>query len=99
MPSRAASASIWSCRRFDGQGGVGDGAVEVLAHLVLVDHLPDGDADLVGTGQSARGDAGDDRGEQLLGGREQFVAFAGAFGRQYRVAAGDEPLAGVVGVG
>jgi hypothetical protein len=55
----------------DGEGGVGDDAVKVLAHLVLIDYRPDGDADLGGTGQSTRGDAGNDRAQQLLGGREQ----------------------------
>ena len=34
----------------------------------------------------------------VLGGGEQVVAFAGAFGGQYWVAAGDQPFAGVVGV-
>ena len=35
----------------------------------------------------------------MLGGGEQVVAFAGAFGGQQWVAAGDQPLAGEVGVG
>ena len=67
---------------FDGQAGVGDGAVKVLAHLYLSMTLPDRDADLVGAGQSAGGDAGNDRGQQVFGGGQQFVAFAGAFGGQ-----------------
>ena len=83
----------------DGQAGVGDGAVKVLAHLVFADDLADRFADSAGTGQPACGNAGNDRGEQFLGGGEQFVAFAGAFDGQERVAAGDQPLAGVVGVG
>ena len=41
-------------------------------------------------------DPGDEGGEQLLGGGEQFLAGAGAVGGQDRVAAGDQPLAGEV---
>ena len=44
-------------------------------------------------------DGGGDRGESGLGGDQQLVAFAGPLGGQGRVAAGDEALAGVVGVG
>ena len=43
---------------FDGQAGVGDGVVEVLGHLVFVDHLADRDADGVTAGQPAGGDPG-----------------------------------------
>ena len=45
------------------------------------------------------GHGGDGRGEQRLGGGEQVVAFAGALVGQGGVAAGDQPFAGVVGVG
>jgi hypothetical protein len=72
--------------------------VEVLAHLVLVDDRADRDADLVGAGQPARADAGDDGFQQFVGGGQQVVAFAGAFGGQQWVAAGDQPLAGELGV-
>ena len=41
---------------------------------------------------------GDDRASSRLGGVQQLVAFAGAFGGQGGVAAGDQPFAGVVGV-
>ena len=49
--------------------------------------------------QPAGGDAGGDRGEQLLGGREQVLALAGALVGQDRVAAGDQPFAGEVVAG
>jgi len=39
---------------------------------------------------------GDDGDQQLLGGGEQVLALAGAVGGQDRVAAGDQPLTGVV---
>jgi len=39
---------------------------------------------------------GDEGGEQLLGGGEEFGAGAGPVGGQDRVAAGDQPLAGEV---
>ena len=61
--------------------------------------MPRADPDVVGAGQGAATDAGHDLVEQCLGGVEQGAAFAGAFGGQQRVAAGDQPLAGVVGVG
>ena len=41
-------------------------------------------------------DAGDDRGEEFLGGGQQLVAGAGAVGGQDGVTAGDQPLAGEV---
>jgi hypothetical protein len=47
----------------------------------------------------SRGDGGGDRGEQGLGGGEQLAAFAGPFGGQGGVAAGDQPLVRVVRVG
>ena len=71
----------------------------MLAGLVLADHLADLDADRPGAGQPAGLDPGDDRGEQLLGGGQQVLARAGAVGGQDRVAAGDQPLAGVVRAG
>ena len=81
---------------FDGQGGIGDGNGEVLAGLVPADHLADLDPDGPGAGKPAGGHAGDDGGEQFLGGGEQVFAVAGAVGGQDRVAAGDQPLAGEV---
>src|SRR4029077_14429400 len=83
---------------FGGEAGVGDPVVEVLAHRVLVDDLADRDADGVGADGTAGVDAGDDRIQEFGGRVEQLFAFAGAFGRQCRVAAGDQPLTGVVGV-
>ena len=45
-----------------------------------------------------RGDPVGDAGEQFVGRGQQLGAFAGTFGRQRGVAAGDQPFAGVVGV-
>ena len=83
-----------------GEGEVAGADVEevVLAHLAPVDDLPDPDADLVGVDEPAGGDRGGDGGQVGVGGREQGGAFPGAFVGQRRVAAGDQPLAGVVGV-
>ncbi|HEY3653273.1 MAG TPA: hypothetical protein VGL33_35280 [Streptosporangiaceae bacterium] len=64
--------------------------------LISADHLARLDADRPGALESARGDAGDERGEQLLGGGQQVFPLAGAVGGQVRVAAGDQPLAGEV---
>ncbi len=80
----------------DGQAGIGDGDGEVLAGLVLADHLADLDADRPGAGEPAGLDAGEEGGEQLLGGGQQVLADPGAVGGQDRVAAGDQPLAGEV---
>src|SRR5262249_38090951 len=82
----------------DGQGGVGDGDGEVLAGLVLADHLAGLDADLVLPGQPPRIDAGDEGLEELPGGAGQLLAGAGAVFGQRWVAAGDQPLTGVVRV-
>jgi hypothetical protein len=71
----------------------------VLAGVVLVDHLADGDPDLRGAGQPSGLDAGGDGGQQPFGRLQQVLAFAGAIGGQDRVAAGDQPLAGVVRAG
>jgi hypothetical protein len=80
----------------NGEAGVGDGDVEVLGHLVLVQDLAGLLADLGGAGEPAGRSAGGDRGEQLLGGRQEGLALAGALAGQGRVAAGDQPLAGEV---
>ena len=74
---------------------VGKGDVEVLAGLVLADHLADGDPDLGGATQPPSR-AGSEVGEQLAVGGQQVLALAGAFFGQDGVAAGDEPLAGEV---
>ena len=79
-----------------GQAGIGDGDLKVLAGLVLADHLAHLDADVRGAGQPPGGHAGGDGGEQFLGGGQQVLPLAGAVGGQYRVAAGDQPLAGKV---
>ena len=48
--------------------------------------------------QPAGGDAGGDGGEELLGGGQEVLALAGALAGQGGVAAGDQPLAGEVGL-
>ena len=54
----------------------------------------------IGPAPVSRGlDPGDDGGEQLLGGGQEFVALAGAVGGQRRVTAGDQPLAGEIRAG
>ena len=55
-----------------GEGGVGDVAPEVLAHLVLCDGLADRFADLAGPAQGAGLDPGGDAGEQVLGRGQQL---------------------------
>src|SRR5208282_400024 len=81
------------------QAVIGNGDGEVLGGLVLADHLARLDADRPGTVEPARLDAGDEGGQQFLGGREQVFAGAGVVGGQHRVAAGDQPLAGEVAGG
>jgi hypothetical protein len=80
----------------DVQGGVGDGDGEVLGGFVRADHLAHFDADRPGAGELASLDAGQEGGEEFLGGGQQVLAGAGAVGGQHRVAAGDQPLAGEV---
>ena len=82
-----------------GQAGVGDGHVEVLGHLELVDQFAGFEADLVSPGQAPVGHGGHEWGQQGLGGGQQLLAGAGAVGGQNRITAGDQPLAGVVGMG
>ena len=82
-----------------GQAVIGDADGEVLAGLVRVNHLAGLDPDLAGALQAAGLHAGEEGGEQFLGGGQEFFAFAGAVGGQGRVAAGDQPLAGEVGGG
>ena len=72
-----------------------------LATLCRLMILPDAQGDLVLASQRSAGpfDGGVDGGQVGFGGGQQLVAFAGPFGGERRVAAGDEPLAGIVGVG
>ena len=55
-----------------GERRVGDGGVEVLAHLVFPDSLADRDADLACPGQGAAGDPVGDAGEQFVGRGQQL---------------------------
>ena len=72
---------------------------EVLADLALIDDLADLDADLVGVVQPARLDRRPDFAQFFLGGGQQGFALGGALGGQRGIAAADQPLAGVSGVG
>ena len=67
-----------------------------LPVLYLVITLPTSTPISPGALQAAGPDPGDEGGEQLLGGGEEFLAGAGPVGGQDRVAAGDQPLAGEV---
>ena len=80
---------------------VGDGKVEVLAHLVLLDHGTDSERDLRGPAQrlSLAHDGSLDAGEVAFGGRQQFLALAGALGSEIGIAADNQPLIGEVGAG
>ena len=71
----------------------------MLGGLVLADDLADLDPDRPGAGEPPGLDAGEDGGEELLGRVQQVLALAGPVGGQGRVAAGDQPFAGVVGGG
>jgi hypothetical protein len=71
----------------------------VFGHLVFVDDRADLDADPVRAAEPAGVDGGQQRGEQGLGGGEQVGPFAGAFGGQGGVAAGNQAFAGVGDLG
>ena len=70
----------------------------MLGHPVPADHLPDPDADPPGVGEAASGDRRGDLVQGGFGGGQQRLPFAGALVGERRVAAGDQPLAGVVRV-
>jgi hypothetical protein len=96
MPSRGGLGVDGGLVAVPGQPVAGDVEGEVLGHLVLVDHPPGPQADLVLPGELACRGLVTDLGEQGLGGGEEVFALAGPLSSQQRVAAGDEPLAGVV---
>ena len=79
-----------------GEGGVGDGGVEVLAHLVFVDHLAHRLADLARAGEGAAADPVGDAGEQLVGCGQQVAAFAGTFGGERGCGTRTSSLSGVL---
>ena len=84
-----------------GEARVGDDDLEVLAHLVLVEHGSHRKADL-GPAAERRALAQDrlaDAAQVPLGRGHEFVALALALGRQERIAAHDQPLARIVGRG
>ncbi len=78
--------------------GVGDGDVEVLGDLAAPEHGADGLTDLVGAPERLAGapDARLDPAQLPLGGIQQFGPLAGALGAERRVAADDQPFAGIV---
>ena len=71
------------------EGGIGDVEIEVLGHLMLVDHLADRECDLGGAAQRiALSDDGRlDAGKVTLSGGEQVFALAGALGGEIGIAA------------
>ena len=80
---------------------VGDGEIEVLAHLVLLDHCTDSERDLGRPAQRlplAR-DGGLDAGQIAFGRRQQFLALAGALGGEIWIATNNQPLTREVGTG
>ena len=97
----AASAAISAVLRAKAEGGIGDVEIEMLGHLVLVEHRADRERDLGRAAQriALAGDRGLDAGEVALGGGEQVLALAGALGGEIGVAADDQALAGEVGRG
>src|SRR6476646_4669937 len=101
MPSRAASAVMVSSLRQKVNESSVMVMVKVLGHLERVDYLAGPQPDGVLAAQRLTLTAGgrSDLVELGFGGGQQLAAFAGAFGGQGGVAAADQPLAGVVGVG
>ncbi len=71
----------------------------MLADFALVDDLADFDPDLAGAFQPGRGHLRCDLFQFCLGGGQQGFALGGALGGQRGVAAADQPLARVAGVG
>ena len=72
---------------------------EVLADLVLAQRPVGLDADLVGVAEPPGIDLAFDLGQEGLGGGQQVLALASALLGQQRVAAGHQPLPGVVRAG
>jgi hypothetical protein len=78
----------------EGEARIGDGQIEMFAHFMLVDHAADGQRDVRGATQRlalARGGQSDTR-EIAFGGRQQFLALAGALGGKIAIAANDQTL-------
>lgn len=81
-----------------GELAVVDVQLEVLGHLVVVGGVAGAHADLAGVCEPAGGDLAGDLVQLGLGGGQQRSALAGALVGHEGVAAGDEPLAGIVGI-
>ena len=81
-----------------GEAGLGDGEVEMLGHVATIDDGADLEGDLVLAAERIALSLGHraDLDERLLGRLEEFGALARALGRELRVAADDEALAGIV---
>ena len=101
MPSVAASAAISVVLRAKLKARIGDVEIEMLGHLVPVDHRADRERDLGGAAQriALAGDGRLDAGEIALGGGEQVFALAGALGGEIGIAADHQTLAGEIGCG
>src|ERR1700735_2544047 len=90
-----AAETLLAARRSGGAGQavIHNGDLEVLGHLVLADHLADGDADRVRAGELAAATRAA-VGAGSFSGAASKSSLAGALFGQHRVAAGDQPLAG-----
>ncbi len=80
----------------EAEAGRGDVDVEVLLHLLRVDDLAHGEADVGLALEGSALDASGDLRERLFGGLEQLLPDAGAVPGEAGIAAGDEALAGEV---
>ena len=78
-----------------GESVIGDVHLEVLFDLVVIPHRTDRQADLSLTLQRARLDPALDLTQLLLGALKQLGALAGALAGDQRIAADDQPLAGI----
>jgi hypothetical protein len=83
------------------EGRIGDVEIEVLGHIVLVDHFADRKGDLCGSAQriAPAGDGGMDAGKIALGGCQQIFTLAGALDGEIGVAADHQTLIGELGCG
>jgi len=93
MPSVAASAAISAILR-EAEAMVGDGKVEVLAHLVLLDHRPESERDFGLPAQriSLTCDGSLDTGQIAFGRGQHFLALARALSGKIGIAADNQPL-------
>ena len=98
-PVGGASASMVAWSRRQDRRPSAMSRMKCLATLRLLITFPAFSADLVRVLEPPGRDLGGDLAQVGLGGGQQVLALAGALGGQDRVAAGDQPLAGVVRAG